>query len=323
MKRINRGLEDASRKKEKMRSNSPTIDPETRDWVASSELETLEMVTTEFEGLNKSAHEKATGIATIAKALAVAWDELLPILSKMQSLLSQRGENRKLLHDANLPTWSGWWKSFQKETGLHVTLHAVQVRLKKFRSMGNPMDASKHRRGQAVQLSAGNQVRVLTKLQCANEMAKALKAGAEYRDLLEEFLSSGIDSEHIDRWITVIREGANTLESALMPTVSTAAAPNSVANTPALSQQPVKAAQPLVMPKTGDDRGLFDLVSESWGYQIRTALEGLPQEAMVNVFGAFVMKLAHAHCQYDSEGGEIVVKVEYIPADRSAVDRAA
>src|ERR1035438_5684912 len=117
-------------------TDNQMIHLETHDDVASFGVEALEALKREFKGLNESAHERAKDIAPSSKALTVAWDNLLPILDKMQSLLSQRGEDRELLRNAHLPTWSRWWKSFQKETGLNTTLHTVQVRRSEERRVG-------------------------------------------------------------------------------------------------------------------------------------------------------------------------------------------
>ena len=299
------------------------IHQETHDGVASSGLEALETLKREFKGLNESAHDKAKAITPAAQNLNVAWDDLLPDLDKMQSLLSQRGESRELLRDAHLPTWSRWWKSFQKETGLSTTLHTVQVRLKKFRSMGEPTDEPKRKRKPTVHLSPVNQMRVLAKLQCANELAKAINAGVEYRHLLGEFLSPGIDSEHIERWITDIRTGAEAFESSPTPTVPAAPAPASMAGTTVISPEPVRPAKPLMMPTASDGSSLFNLVNNSCGPHIGAALEGISPEMMATILRDFLSKLVGMHCKYDHGAGEITVKVEYINAKRSVVDKAA
>jgi hypothetical protein len=155
----------------------------------------------EFEELNSAAHEQATLVPVACAALGTALDELMPILAKMQSLLSQRGENRDLFRDAEIPTWSEWWKSYKKETGLRSCLRTVQRKLKEHRSLGKPVEESSKRPVPPLHLSSRDQRRVLKALQYANEMADALNHDHEYRGFLREYNRVALDSDNIEQML--------------------------------------------------------------------------------------------------------------------------
>ncbi len=83
-----------------------------------------------FADLSEQIRDKSEAFACAYKAAAEEWDELTPHLSRMQSLLSQRGEKRKaVLREAGLPSWTEWFESFKKELGWKISLRAVQKKL--------------------------------------------------------------------------------------------------------------------------------------------------------------------------------------------------
>lgn len=267
----------------------------------------------EFDELNSSAEEQARLIGPACKALNQAWDDLLPLLTKMQALLSQRGHERDRFEEPDLPTWSEWFGSFSKKTGLNLNIRTVQRRLKNFRSItnGQPAEGTRKQDTPKVQLSPAQQKQLLTKLQCANELVNALKAGADYTNLMSEFLAFGIDSERIGLWIENIRTGDHAQDT--MRPSTQVATPNVVAGLKA-GQHPTLPLVPSIMPKPGDSSGLFNVVNDTCGKQIRFTLEGLPPEMMADVFGQFARRLAAMHCQYDRTEGEIIVSVKYVSA---------
>ena len=288
--------------------------------VASSCPIDPETFMTTYNELNAAASGKAKNIADICMSVNSRWQELLPILDDMQSFLSQRGEARWVLTEAKLPSWSAWWKSFRKETGLNASLRTMQKHLSKYRAKGQE---KQKRPNHAVRLSAGDQMRVLTALQCANEMAAAIEAGGDYHDPLSEFQRIGIDSDHIGRLLESIRAGTATLDSALKLVVPTAAALLPVAVPPTSLEQIGPTSLPSGMPKAGDCIGLFNIVNGACGDQIRAALRGLSPDLMANTFGKFVNRLALANCHFDQEAGEIRVTVEYLSNSPSALGLAA
>jgi DNA repair exonuclease SbcCD ATPase subunit len=88
----------------------------------------------EFADLSEEIRGKTEAFACACKDAAEKWDELTPRLSRMQALLSQRGEKRQaVLREAGLPTWTEWFEGFKKDLGLKISLRAVQKRLAKLR----------------------------------------------------------------------------------------------------------------------------------------------------------------------------------------------
>lgn len=87
-----------------------------------------------FADLSEEIRDKAEEFACACKGAAEKWDELTPRLSRMQALLSQRGEKRQaVLREAGLPTWTEWFEGFKKDLGLKISLRAVQKRLARLR----------------------------------------------------------------------------------------------------------------------------------------------------------------------------------------------
>jgi hypothetical protein len=136
-------------------------------------------------------------IAVIAGLAAVNrdWDELLPLLDEMQSFLSQRGESRDKLRAADLPGWGDWFKSYKQDTGLNVTLRAVQKRLASFRAKGAK---SRKKPYPVPHLSVKNQRRLLKAQQFANEMVAAIDNGANYAEPVKLYKQIAMDSRELN-----------------------------------------------------------------------------------------------------------------------------
>ncbi len=94
----------------------------------------------------------------------------------MQSLLSQRGEARDKLRAANVPGWSEWFKSYKKDTGLGVTLRAVQKRLAKLRAKDNKKSGKPD---PGPNLSKKDQKQLVEAPQCANEKVGVMDGGGD------------------------------------------------------------------------------------------------------------------------------------------------
>ena len=79
-----------------------------------------------FADISEAIRGRAEEFACACNGAAERWDEMTPHLSHMQSLLSQRGEERQaVLREAGLPTWTEWFEGFKKDIGLKVSLRAV------------------------------------------------------------------------------------------------------------------------------------------------------------------------------------------------------
>jgi hypothetical protein len=90
-----------------------------------------------FTDLSESIRDKSEAFEGAFKDAANRWDELTPCLSQMQSLLSQRGEQRRaVLREAGLPGWTEWFEGFKKELSWKISLRAVQKKLAALRDKG-------------------------------------------------------------------------------------------------------------------------------------------------------------------------------------------
>jgi hypothetical protein len=272
----------------------------------------------EFTDLNSAAHEQATLVPVACNALSTALGGLMPILSKMQSLLSQRGGNRDLFRDAGVPTWLEWWTSYQKKTGMGMSLRTIQRKLKMLRSMGKPMDKTAKRVDPPVRLSSRDQRRVLTALQCANEIVAAINGNGDYHDSLIEYNRIALDTDRIEQLLENIPDDAEVTVISRTAIKPTPAVPVPAAETPIVSQEGSPQPLPLRMPKGGDHSALFEVINDSCGKQISAALDGLDPVLMATVIGECFKKLANLRCLYDLSAGEITVSVNYVKALPSA-----
>jgi hypothetical protein len=100
---------------------------------ASFDYLTEDQLKETYRNLNEDATAAADIIIDRCKSLDDAWRKLIPILDRMQSLLSQRGKARIAYRNAELPTWSGWYEGFCKRKEFGATLRAAQKRIRNFR----------------------------------------------------------------------------------------------------------------------------------------------------------------------------------------------
>jgi hypothetical protein len=61
------------------------------------------------------------------------FDELMPLLDRMQAMLSKRGTMRELMDTLGLPTWSEWFKEFRPRLKEDVTIRTIQRKLQEYR----------------------------------------------------------------------------------------------------------------------------------------------------------------------------------------------
>jgi hypothetical protein len=86
-------------------------------------------------------------------------DDLLPLIDQMQSMLSQRGQLRKLMTTANVPTWTAWFEKFRDRLQIDITLRAIQMRLKKYREVPvEPLEPTVNEVGATILRSAESKV---------------------------------------------------------------------------------------------------------------------------------------------------------------------
>lgn len=83
----------------------------------------------EFVGLNQQIDQKLGTFSAAAKKASAELNAMLPLLEKMQAMLSQRGKLRDLMDSAKLPTWTAWFESFRERMPQDVTIRTVQRHL--------------------------------------------------------------------------------------------------------------------------------------------------------------------------------------------------
>lgn len=74
----------------------------------------------ELNELEADANQKVRKLKLTRNAYEDRWDELLPVLDKIQTLLSERGLNQKRGNPDRMLTWTQWWRNFRSTHKLEV-----------------------------------------------------------------------------------------------------------------------------------------------------------------------------------------------------------
>jgi hypothetical protein len=90
-------------------------------------------VTAEYQELDRQINTKAAKYATRAVKARNDFDELMPLLDKMQAMLSKRGTERQLMDSLEIPTWTEWFKDFRPRLKEDVTIRTIQRKLREYR----------------------------------------------------------------------------------------------------------------------------------------------------------------------------------------------
>ena len=140
----------------------------------------------QFKSLQIEARKCAKAVANTSRPQhEAAWQQLLPILDRMQKLLSQRGVDHKRA-GADLPEWKPWWDSFSGTNRLTISFRTVQHRLNRFRGISNGENLHRARatRQEQLQLAltakAGHRLAAV----CKSGMGSVSEALAFYRESL-------------------------------------------------------------------------------------------------------------------------------------------
>ena len=176
----------------------------------------------------KQAFDELNGLLDkLATTVAQTLDQILPYLVKMQSLLSQRGaDRRKVLRQAGLPGWTEWAMAYASK--LDRSLRTIQDRIKQFRGprAGGTADPTgkteSSLNGERVKLD-GHQQAALVKAQvAANDLVAALRNGADWKAPLAEYEKVAVAPAKLDAfmnglcaepdWKSVLAKFVDTLE---------------------------------------------------------------------------------------------------------------
>ena len=87
----------------------------------------------EYQELDRQINKKAAKYATRSVRARNDFDELMPLLDRMQALLSKRGTERQLMDTLGLPTWTEWFKDFRPRLKEDVTIRTIQRKLQEYR----------------------------------------------------------------------------------------------------------------------------------------------------------------------------------------------
>ena len=133
--------------------------------------------------------------------------EIAPYLASMQSLLSQRGEDRKkVLKLAGVPTWTAWAEAYADK--LNCTVRTIQSRIK---SLRQPRKDSGEK-DKPLKLD-GRQQRSLVKAQvAANDLAAALKNAGDWQTALAEYERVAVSPKRLDGFLSALDPGPDWQE---------------------------------------------------------------------------------------------------------------
>jgi hypothetical protein len=176
----------------------------------------------------KKAYEELNGILDkLATTVVQTLDQMVPYLAKMQSLLSQRGADRKkVLQQAGLPGWTHWAKAYAGKLGR--SLRTIQDRIKQLRGQqaggvsvptGKTKSSSK---GERLKLDSRQQAALVKAALVANDLVAALKNGADWETPLAEYEKVAVTPEKLDTfmnalspepdWKSIVKQLVDTLE---------------------------------------------------------------------------------------------------------------
>ena len=146
----------------------------------------------QFAFLEETARKMAKDVARTGRLHKAAWNELFPILDKMQKLLSQRGADHAQA-EPSLPEWKIWWVDFSTMYHLNISFRTVQDRLRAYREKPGGEKLPRLRMTRAEQ----RQLAVTAKL--AYRLAAALQTGEGTEGALDSFLRESLSLEHVDQ----------------------------------------------------------------------------------------------------------------------------
>jgi hypothetical protein len=163
----------------------------------------------DVEGTKKAFEELNGVLDKLATTVVQTLEQVVPCLAKMQSLLSQRGADRKkVLRRAGLPKWTQWAKTYAGK--LDRSLRTVQDHIKHFRTQqagvggGLTGKAKSRGNGERLRLDGRQQVALVKAQLAANDLAAALKHGAEWQTPLAEYEKVAVAPASLDSYLDAL-----------------------------------------------------------------------------------------------------------------------
>lgn len=151
----------------------------------------------DVEKTREAYKELNAALERLADTVVCTIDQIVPQLTSMQSLLSQRGASRKkVMRKAGLPTWTKWAKEYEKK--FDCTLRTIQLHIKLYREdrqrqASGDAPAAKRSSGQrrapraAPMLDSHRRAALIKSQKAADRLAAALKNGGDWKRALEEY----------------------------------------------------------------------------------------------------------------------------------------
>lgn len=99
---------------------------------------TAQQLQSEFANLQKQIDSKLDAYVAQAKKATAEFDAMVPLMDRMQAMLSQRGKLRRLMDTAKLPTWTQWFEAFRERLEEDVTIRTIQRKLREYRGGKKP-----------------------------------------------------------------------------------------------------------------------------------------------------------------------------------------
>jgi len=89
----------------------------------------------EYLDLNKQITVKVDAYVAQASKAKIDFDDIMPLVDRMQAMLSQRGRLRDLMDTAGLPTWTKWFEDFRERLHEEITIRQIQRKLREYRGI--------------------------------------------------------------------------------------------------------------------------------------------------------------------------------------------
>jgi hypothetical protein len=203
----------------------PTVSPAETSGVNMPGLQTGEIfspVEARYESLSvdgtKRAYQQLNAVLDgLASQVVQTMERIVPYLAKMQSLLCQRGAERKnVLKKAGLPKWTQWVESYAKN--LDCTVRTIQLHIKHLREgheYGRSVQAAAAEK--PVKLDARQQAALVKAQVAANDLAAALKSGEDWHSALAEYEKVAITPAKLDAYLNALGGEHETPDPACLP----------------------------------------------------------------------------------------------------------
>ena len=144
-----------------------------------------------YAELNEAISRQTQNLAAAVANVNREWEPLLPYLSQMQALLSQRGDQR--VREADLPTWTDWLEGFKKKIKWQISLRAIQKRLATFREPG----VCPIKRESGLGLSAGDQRRLIDAARIGYQIVEAFEKGGDFASAIADYKKVALNSKRL------------------------------------------------------------------------------------------------------------------------------